>query len=186
MKFVDILNWSQISFDNLNYFPIFFFYPTIEILSYIEQFGYQAIITIRQTDKIYDGRFLVQFNISQPSTINPTVDFQTKKPIYSAIINIPFTIYPCQKGQFLLESIIPSSPSFNQNDIKETFVDIPLNDDTSSNNDISSSDDIQLSSPSIITQPIGSNSKCNQLKILMYIIFILFLFIFVLLFIYIR
>lgn len=190
MKFIKILNWSQITMDNIDFFPVLFFFPDINVIEFIKEYGYDASIQIRNTQS-YDGIFIGKFQISNLDTLS-TNDFNTLKPVYSIIINTPFTIYPCQKGEFLImepklihETI---NPLYNDPELKEQFEDIDLNEDISNKNNLDIESLSSSPSNSILETinkqetPIQSIYNLQKLKILLYVMFFLFLFIFIYLF----
>jgi hypothetical protein len=183
MKFIKILNWSQITTDNINYYPVFFFHPTVDILNYIYQNGYDVNIIIQNTNNAYDNIYLARFNIANLNQ-KQTIDMNSNLPLYSIILDTPFTIYPCQNGEFTI---------YNQNNIIENFEEIPLNDFVNSSNlDIntdSSNININSINSDLNTTLNNKDNNINQFKIIpvktclnkykriLYILFFMFVFI---------
>lgn len=117
MNPIHILYWSQLSFDNIQFNPVFFFHPTLDILPFLEEKNYLNIpILVQNTNGIYDGFYYV--NIDRATNIkNVLSDYDTSYPIYSATLNCPFTIFPYEpfigefffiNDQFRFSQISPS------------------------------------------------------------------------------
>lgn len=104
MKPIKILYWSQLSFDNNVFNPIFFFTPTLEILPILQQYNYVNIpIILQNTNGIYDGFYYVKIDKST-SLGNCPSDNDKTPPIYSVFLDCPFTIYPYKPfiGEFFI------------------------------------------------------------------------------------
>jgi hypothetical protein len=94
MEAIKILYWSELSFDNVSFHPVFFFHPTLEILPFLEEKNYLNIpILIQNTNNLYDGLFYASIDKATSLGQCP-VDFYKKKPIFSAKLSVPFTIFP--------------------------------------------------------------------------------------------
>lgn len=185
MKPISILNWSQITSDNENFYPVFFFTPTIELLTWIHQYGYHVVLKI-EGSQVYDGVYRAYFQIANLDQPNQTLDFKTTAPVYSALLDTPFTIYPCstQKGIFTIALQSDTPP------IKEDYLEeIPLNDETEiiMTNDLvdkntnGEEEIIVLNNNS--TNPANRPYCPQKLRCLLYIIFSLFVLCFILFFI---
>jgi hypothetical protein len=95
MKPIKILYWTQLTFDNVQFNPVFFIKPTIEAVSYIKQHGFLNVpIRITGTNKLYDGFGYATFDIATMPGGCPN-DFQDSNLLYSvALRNTVFTVYP--------------------------------------------------------------------------------------------
>lgn len=95
MKPVKILYWTQLTFDNVQFNPVFFIKPSIEFVSYIKQHGFLNVpILITGTNKLYDGFAYATFDIATMPGGCPN-DFQPSTLIYSVSLrNTVFTVYP--------------------------------------------------------------------------------------------
>jgi len=104
MNPIHILYWSQLSFDNIQFTPVFFFHPTVDILPFLEEKNYLNIpILVQNTNGIYDGFYFV--NIDRATNVkNVLSEYDTSYPIYSATLSCPFTIFPYEPfiGEFLI------------------------------------------------------------------------------------
>jgi hypothetical protein len=201
MRYIKILNWSQMTMDNVRMYPILFFTPTIDILSYINQYGYDVVIEIIGTQDLYDGVYKARFNIANLNSENTTVDFNTTQPVYSIILDGIFTLYPKEKGKFKIYNNVPTKYSLpilktikeeddnTQTNIvenyekekkdsskKEEMVEIPLNEDLTDYEVLQSENSIYDSNLS---------PQTVRIKKTLYTLIFLFFFIFVILLIFI-
>ena len=105
MKPIKILYWTQLTFDNVSFTPVFFFKPNLELLTYINQNGYFNIpIFISGTNDLYDGFGYVTMDIATMPGGCPN-DFEKSSVIYSCTMtNTIFTTYPYEPfiGEFKL------------------------------------------------------------------------------------
>ena len=105
MKPIKILYWTQLTFDNVSFTPVFFFKPNLELLTYINQNGYFNIpIVISGTNDLYDGFGYVTMDIATMPGGCPN-DFEKSSVIYSCTLtNTIFTTYPYEPfiGEFKL------------------------------------------------------------------------------------
>jgi len=177
MKPISILNWSQITSDNENFYPVFFFTPTIELLNWIRQYGYHVVLKI-EGSQVYDGVFRASFQIANLDQPNQTLDFKTTAPVYSALLDTPFTIYPCstQKGAFTIA--LQSDASIKEDYLEE----IPLKEET----EIITTDNVANNGEEeiiVINNPPKNQYCPRKLRCLLYILFSLFVLCFILFFI---
>lgn len=128
MKPIKILYWTQLTFDNTVFTPVFFFKPNLELLTYINQNGFFNIpILISGTNDLYDGFGYVTMDIATMPGGCPN-DFSDSTVIYSCTMkNTVFTTYPVEPfiGEFklfdpLLDSEFPKEKP-QEEEIKENF-----------------------------------------------------------------
>jgi hypothetical protein len=95
MKPIKILYWTQLTYDNVQFNPVFFIKPSLEAVSYIKQYGFLNVpIIISGTNKLYDGFGYATFDIATMPGGCPN-DFQPSELIYSiSLRNTVFTVYP--------------------------------------------------------------------------------------------
>uniref|UniRef100_A0A6C0K196 Uncharacterized protein n=1 Tax=viral metagenome TaxID=1070528 RepID=A0A6C0K196_9ZZZZ len=95
MKPIKILYWTQLTYDNVEFNPVFFIKPSLEAVSYIKQYGFLNVpIIISGTNKLYDGFGYATFDIATMPGGCPN-DFQPTELIYSiSLRNTVFTVYP--------------------------------------------------------------------------------------------
>jgi hypothetical protein len=99
--------WSQISHIQNNLIPVFFFYPSLEFLSFIRQKGQTHVPIVIEGTHLYDGLHYVTVDeLTRYGSCN--VDYSHDSRLYAIfLVNIPFTLYPIQNGYFqLAESMI--------------------------------------------------------------------------------
>jgi hypothetical protein len=111
-----ILYWTQLSIDNNQFFPVCFFHPDIDLLSYINKYGYSALCRIKDTN-IYDGFHWVKLDIATRFGNCPS-DLDKTPILYSASLDIPFTSYPIHSGEIEISSLEEQS---KMNQIMENF-----------------------------------------------------------------
>jgi hypothetical protein len=94
---VSILYWAQVYSVDDTLIPVFFFHPTMEVLSFLRQRGnYNIPIQIQGTHGLYDGLHYV--SIDNPTTLGRCPpNYNHDKPILAAFLNVPFTLYPTGK-----------------------------------------------------------------------------------------
>jgi hypothetical protein len=123
MKPIKILYWTQLTYDNVQFNPVFFIKPSLEAVSYIKQYGFLNVpIIISGTNKLYDGFGYATFDIATMPGGCPN-DFQPSELIYSiSLRNTVFTVYPYEPFIGKVQII---SPEMNAT-IKETQKPPPL------------------------------------------------------------
>ena len=95
---VPILYWAQVYSVENTLIPVFFFHPTMEIMSYLRETGNYLHVPIRieGTRGLYDGVHYV--TIDNPTTLGRCPpNYNPEKPILAAFLTVPFTIYPSGK-----------------------------------------------------------------------------------------
>lgn len=131
MKPIKILYWTPLTFDNVKFTPVFFFKPSLELLTFIEQHGFFNIpITISGTNNLYDGFTYVLMDIATMPGGCPN-DFQKTPVIYSCTMSdTAWTVYPYEPfiGEFTICSTLtdaefkqPEQQQGQQEEIKENF-----------------------------------------------------------------
>jgi hypothetical protein len=109
MKPIKILYWTPLTFDNTKFTPVFFFKPSLELLTFIEQHGFFNIpITISGTNNLYDGFTYVLMDIATMPGGCPN-DFQKTPVIYSCTMSdTAWTVYPYEPfiGEFTICSTL--------------------------------------------------------------------------------
>lgn len=109
MKPIKILYWTPLTFDNTKFTPVFFFKPSLEMLTFIEQHGFFNIpIIISGTNNLYDGFTYVLMDIATMPGGCPN-DFQKTPVIYSCTMNdTAWTVYPYEPftGEFTICSTL--------------------------------------------------------------------------------
>ena len=97
---VSILYWAQVDAVDDTLIPVFFFHPTVEILSFLRQTGYYNVpIHVEGTRGLYDGVHYVR--IDNPTTLGRCPpNYNPEKPVLAAFLDTPFTRYPLSPGQF--------------------------------------------------------------------------------------
>lgn len=120
--YLEILYWSQITDDNVSFRPVFFFYPRVEILAFLEDRRYRDIpVSIRGTNGLYDGFHWATMDVATalgacPSDLDPT------KPVYAATLaSASFTIYPTAPfvGEFAV--LTGGNAAEPGGDVRESF-----------------------------------------------------------------
>lgn len=99
-KMVPILYWAQVYSVDDTLIPVFFFHPTMDILSYLRQRGnYNIPIRVEGTNGLYDG--LHYITVDNPTTLGRCPpNYNHEKPVLAAFLDVPFTIYPTGKTSF--------------------------------------------------------------------------------------
>lgn len=94
---VPILYWAQVYSVDDTLIPVFFFHPTVEVLSFLRQRGYYNVpVTIRGTGGLYDGPRFV--SIDNPTTVGRCPpNYNRDRPVLAAFLDTPFTLYPVSK-----------------------------------------------------------------------------------------
>lgn len=206
MKPIKILYWSQLSFDNNVFNPVFFFTPTLEILPIIQQYNYLNIpIIIQNTNGIYDGFYYVKIDKST-SLGNCPSDNDKIPPIYSVSLNCPFTMYPYKSfiGEFfiannnqeIIDNVNPQlirdqieidkESKYNLNQLKNNFnIDAIENYEYfEPTNDTETPDDTESETESEIDYPkdCSINKKSSYIYIIISCVFLLLIIILILCF----
>jgi len=101
---IRILRWAQVTDENNNLIPLFYFIPTQEFLSFVAQRGmYNIPIVIEDTGGVYEGTHFVR--IDKLTTFSPCNFSSSPNLVHVAFLSYcPFTIYPYQNGRFALEN----------------------------------------------------------------------------------
>lgn len=98
---INILYWSQISSQENTTIPIFFFYPTLDFLNFINQFGSSDIPIYITGNDLYSGLCYGCCDKTAPLGNclydQPSFDKQT---YVFYITNRDFTAYPQNAGSF--------------------------------------------------------------------------------------
>lgn len=91
---VSILYWAQVSSVDDTLIPVFFFHPTMDVLSFLRQRGnYNVPLYIQGTGGLYDGLHFV--TIDNPTTLGRCPpNYNRDRPVLAAFLDTPFTIYP--------------------------------------------------------------------------------------------
>jgi hypothetical protein len=97
---VPILYWAQVYSVDDTLIPVFFFHPTMEILSFLRQTGYYNVpLRIQGTRGLYDGIHYV--SIDNPTKLGRCPpNYNPDQPVLAAFLNVPFTLYPPSSGTF--------------------------------------------------------------------------------------
>jgi hypothetical protein len=95
---VSILYWAQVYSVDDTLIPVFFFHPTVDILSFLRQTGYVNVpIRIEGTRGLYDGVHYAR--IDNPTTIGRCPpNYNPDRPVLAAFLETPFTMYPVSPG----------------------------------------------------------------------------------------